>query len=166
MALQNPIMENPITAWLMVISLFVIMIAIVVIELFYKERRKAFIGKWIGSIFTVISVMNVNPFQKALKIKVGKFETSVPFDFSKPTLKTKRKTYIYCIDIDDHSQTGFSKNDFNLPYDFYDTAFAKGSIRHMVSGMAKPQIVGYILYIIIGLAIGIPSGILIGMNLL
>ena len=160
------IMENPVLAWLLVIVMVLFMVAIVVIELFYKERRKAFIGKWMGSIFTVISVMNVNPFQKALKIKVGKFETSVPFDFSKPTLKTKRKTYIYCIDIDDHSQTGFSKNDFNLPYDFYDSAFARGGIKHMVSSMTKPQIAGYIMYIIIGVAIGLPTGIILGMNVL
>jgi hypothetical protein len=161
MGLQNPIMDNPVMAWLLVIIMILFMIAIVVIELFYKERRKAFIGKWLGNVFTVIKVMNVNPFQKSLKIKVGNFETSIPFDFSKPTFKTKRKTYVYCIDIDDKSQTGFSKNDFKVQGDFYDIAFAKGSIKHMVSGMSKPQIAGYIMYIIIGIAIGLPTGILI-----
>ena len=161
MALQNPLMDNPVTAWILVITLFTLLIVVIVVELFYRERRKAFVGKWIGNVFTVLKVMNVNALQKSLKIKSGNFETSIPFDISKPTLKTRRKTYVYCVDIDDKSQTGFSKNDFKVQGDFYDIAFAKGSIKHMVSGMSKPQIAGYIMYIIIGIAIGLPTGILI-----
>jgi hypothetical protein len=159
--IQNPIMENPIGAWIIVIALFAILVVIIVIQLFYTERRKAFIGKWIGNVFTTVQVKKLSPLQKSLKIGVGKTQLTIPFDMAKPTLVTRRKTWIYCVDFDTHTQTGFSKNDFFIDGDFYDTAFAKGGIKHMVSGMARPQIAGYIMYIIIGIAIGLPTGILI-----
>lgn len=159
--IQNSIMENPIMAWAVVIFLFVISIIIVIIQLFYTERRKAFVGKWIGNVFTVAQAKKVSVLQKSIKIGIGKNELTIPFDVGKPTLVTKRKTWIYCIDFDTKTQTGFARNDFSIDGDFYDTAFAKGGIKHMVSSMARPQIAGYIMYIIIGVAIGLPTGILI-----
>lgn len=159
---MNPLdLQNPIVAWITVIGFISFMVIVVVIELFYRERRKAFIGKWIGNVFTAVQTKRISSLQKSLSIGKGKTQITIPFDVSKPTLVTKRKTWIYCVDFDTHTQTGFSKNDFSIDGDFYDTAFAKGGIKHMVSGMARPQIAGYIMYIIIGIAIGLPTGILI-----
>jgi hypothetical protein len=158
----NPLdLQNPIVAWLTVIGFIAFMVIVVVIELFYRERRKAFIGKWIGNVFTAVQTKRLSPLQKSISIGIGKTRITIPIDMAKPTLVTKRKTWIYCVDFDTHTQTGFSKNDFSIDGDFYDTAFAKGGIKHMVSGMARPQIAGYIMYIIIGIAIGLPTGILI-----
>lgn len=159
--ITTDIMTNSIIAWLTVIGFIIFMVVVVIIELFYRERRKAFIGKWIGNVFTVAQAKKVTVLQKSIKIGTGKNMITIPFDVGKPTLVTRRKTWIYCIDFDTKTQTGFSKNDFSIDGDFYDTAFAKGGIKHMVSGMARPQIAGYIMYIIIGIAIGLPTGILI-----
>jgi len=155
------ILQSPLATWIIVIGLFALLIIVVIIELFFHERRRAFIGKWIGEVFTVIQKKKVNPLQKTLKIGIGKSEITIPFDTGKPTLVTKRKTWIYCVDFDTNSQIGFSKNKFEVAGDFYDSAFARGGIKHMVSSMTKPQIAGYIMYIIIGIAIGLPTGILI-----
>jgi len=151
--------------WNMIIATLIGTIAVVVGIYFLqqwllKDKRKAFIGKWMSGVFTVIEVRKVNAFTKHIPIKHGKTELLIPFDVSKPTFRSK-KAWIYCVDVDT-SQIGFVQTDFNVPGELTDMVFAKGTIKHIVSGINKPQIAGFILYILLGIAIGIPSGILIG----
>jgi len=145
-------------------TIVVVAIVIVVQFLFFKDRRRAFIGKWIADVFTVTERRTVTAYTKNIPIRKGKMDILVPFNISKPTFRTRR-TWIYCVDVDS-AQIGFVENTFNVASELNDMVFAKGTIKHIVSGINKPQIAGFVLYILLGIAIGIPSGILIGMKLI
>lgn len=156
--------------WLNIGIATIILFAILTISIYllqqwlFRDKRKVYIGKWIADVFTVIEVRKVTPFTKSILIKRGKTELQIPFDVSKPSFRS-RKSWIYCVDIDS-AQVGFARNDFNVPSELYDMIFAKGSIKHIISGINKPQIAGFILYIMVGIAIGLPTGLLIGMRFL
>lgn len=145
-------------------TIVVVGIVIVIQFFFFKDKRKVFIGKWIAEVFTVIQVRKVGAYTTNIPVRKGKKDVLIPFDVSKPTFRSKR-AWIYCLDVDS-AQIGFDKNRFNVASELNDMVFAKGTIKHIVSGINKPQIAGFVLYILLGVAIGIPSGILIGMKLL
>lgn len=154
---------NNLVMWAMVVTSVIFAIILIWTELFPKDKRKVYIGKWLANVFTVIEVRRIRATTERVTVKTGDAQKAIPIQTSKPTFRSKR-AWIYCVDIDS-GQIGFDKTDFRIPADLHEMVFVRGTFKHIVAGINKPQITGFILYIILGIIIGIPSGILLGIKL-
>jgi len=161
---MTPNQMNELVMWAFVATSVVFAIIVIYYELFPKDKRKVFIGKWLANVFTVVEVRRIRAFTERIVVKIGTTQKAFPIQTEKPTFRSKR-AWIYCLDIDS-GQIGFEKTDFRIPADLHEMVFVRGTFKHIVAGINKPQITGFILYILLGIAIGIPSGILLGIKLL
>lgn len=125
------------------------------------DKRKVFIGKWISGMFQVVEVRKVTPFTREISITKGSTKTTIQFDIGKPTFRTKRNAWIYCVDIDS-AQVLLNPQEFKVPNWEYDMALTRGTVRNVMSGINKPQVLNMILFIGIGIMTGLSLGIMIG----
>jgi hypothetical protein len=129
------------------------------------EKRRAYIGKWISGVFHVVNVIKVTPFTKKIPITKGSTETTILFDITKPTFRAKNHSWIYLVDID-HTQVLLNPQQFKVPNWEYDMALTRGTVKNVMSGINKPQVLNMLLFIGLGIMCALPIGILIGKLLL
>jgi hypothetical protein len=125
------------------------------------ERRRVFLGKWIGEIFQVVSVLKVNALTEVIPITKGGKKTTIIFDSSKPTFRTKKNTWIYCVDVE-KSHVLLNPQEYKVPNWIYDDVLTRGGLRHTLAGLGKNSLSGFIMYILIGVIMALPVGIMVG----
>lgn len=142
-------------------SLIMTAIFIIINYFFRKDRRKALLGKWIGNVFQVVESRGVTPFTKIIPITKGSTTTTILFDVGKPTFRAKNNSWIYMVDID-HAQILLNPKEFKVPNWEYDMALTRGTVKNVMSGINKPQVVNMLIFIGLGILCALPIGILIG----
>jgi hypothetical protein len=142
-------------------SVILIVVLSLVNYFFAKEKRRVYIGKWISSLFQVIEVRKVTPFTKELVITKGSLKTTIIFDVGKPTYRGRRNTWVYMVDID-KAQVLLNPQEFKVPNWEYDMALTRGTVRNVMSGINKPQVLNMLVFVGIGLLAGISVGVMIG----
>lgn len=131
--------------------------------LFSSGKRIVLFVREIDSTVHVIGKPHfVDASCKKLTRKVGKTTVTYLVNISKPSLHWKNKWY-YTIDIIKGQIW------FNVPNpegmfspEFIDTMIVKSTVRNLVAQIEKPQILGFLLYIFMGFACGVPLGYIIG----
>ena len=163
MALISGLTDFDVKIMLMTIITSIALIVILAIfNYFFKpDKRKAFIGKWINGMFQVIQVKKVTPFTKKIPITKGSTNTTILFDISKPTFRTKRNTWVYIVDID-KAQVLLNPQEFKVPNWEYDMALTRGTVKNVMSGINKPQVANMLIFILLGILAGLPIGVMIG----
>ena len=137
------------------------------------ERRKAFIGRWIGGVidaktkerkggfFQVVEVYKVTALTDVIPVTKSGKKTTIVFDSSKPTFRTKKNTWIYIVDID-KGQVLLNPQEFRVPNYIYDDILTRGGLRNTLAGIGKTSLSGMLIYIVIGAIMALPAGLLIG----
>lgn len=142
-------------------SIIMTVIVIIINYFFRKDKRKAFLGKWIGQVFQVVESRSVSPFTKEIQITKGSTQTTILFDIGKPTFRAKNNSWIYMVDID-HAQILLNPKEFKVPNWEYDMALTRGTVKNAMAGINKPQVLNMLLFIGLGIMAALPIGILIG----
>jgi hypothetical protein len=125
--------------------------------LFGKDRRIIRFVRLIGDIPYVIKKVNITKKPALTKVKYG--DKTFLFNINKPVYRS-RNTYYYYIDIDGE-QLYFGKTTQKISSRMLDSILSKEIIKQLVAGLENPQFMVLFVYVIIGLAIGLPFGFIL-----
>lgn len=97
---------------------------------------------------------------KSTKDKVEFRKLSWPFDVGKPSFRSGR-TFYYLADVK-KGQLQFSETKLEISPELIDTILNRSTIKQLVSGLKAQNLAGTLLYLLMGLGMGIPIGYILG----
>jgi hypothetical protein len=126
-----------------------------------KDQRRVWVIAKIAGSWTRIKIIKITSLTTKVSVRIGPKKTETYLlDISKPAIRIKNR-WIYLIDIL-HGQVGFSDTDFKIDSDMIDMAMTSPLIDKLVEGIEKPEIYAYLLYIVLGVVIGLLGGYVLG----